>query len=67
MESVCQSVTTQSVLVNCGLPLFATARPLTAVPAVTLDDMRVEQNLSFRLRLNLRCHIHLIIICHSVI
>lgn len=67
MESICHLVTTQSVLVNCGLLLYATARSLKVVPAVRLYDMRVDHNLSFRLRVNLRCHIHLIIICHWVI
>jgi len=52
MESVCHSVTAQSGLVNCGLPLYATTRPLKVVPTVRLYDMRVDHNLSFRLRVN---------------
>ena len=67
MESVCHSVTTQSALVNYGLLFYATARALKVVPAVRLYDTHVDHNLSFRLPVNLRCHIHLIIICLSVI
>jgi hypothetical protein len=66
MGLVCHSVTIHSVLANCDLLSYTTAGLLKVVPAVRLHEMRVDQNLSFRLPVNLRCHIRLIM-CHSIV